>query len=57
MSNATPANRKVTMQTSALKSQKTSGKLDNLHIGDLEKGVKIRVGTLHLVSRYFQRSD
>ena len=44
------------MQTSVPKSQKTSGGLDNLHVGNWEKG-GIRAGTLHLVSRYFQRSD
>ena len=45
------------MQISALKSQKTSNGLGNLHIEDKENGEKIRVGTLHLVSRHFQRLD
>ena len=57
MSNATSTNKKVSMQTSALKSQKTSSGLDNFHVNDWEKGGKIRMDTLYLVSRYFQGSD
>lgn len=34
MSNTTPINKKVTMPTSALKSQTISGNFDNLHIND-----------------------
>ena len=45
------------MQTSALKSQKTSGGLGNLYGNDWEKGGRIRMITLYLVARHFQRSD
>ena len=45
------------MQTSALKSQKTSDSLGNFHVDDWEKRGKIGANTLHLVSRYFQESD
>ena len=44
------------MQTSIVVSQKTSSGLDNFYVDDWEKG-KIRVSTLYLVFRYFQRSD
>ncbi len=44
------------MQTSTLTSQKTSGGLGDLHVGDWEQG-RIRAGTLHLVSHYFQELD
>ena len=45
------------MQIKTLKSQKTSDGFGNLYVGDWEKGGKIRAGTLHLVSHYFQESD
>ena len=57
MSSATPVNRKIIMQTSALKSQKTSGGLSDIHLGDWKKRGRIRVGTLHLVSCHFQGLD
>ena len=55
MLSATPVSRKVTMQKSALTSQKTSGGFGNLHVGKWEKG-EIRAGTLYLVSHYFRGS-
>ncbi len=56
MLNVTPAIKKVTMQTSAQKSQKTIGGLGNLHL-DGGKNRGIRTGSLHLVSHHLQGSD
>ena len=57
MSSITPTNRKITMQISALKSQKASGSLSNVYVNDWEKRERIRIRILYLVSRHFQRSD
>ena len=58
MSNAILANKKVTMQISVTKSQKTSGGLGNLYVNDLqENGKRIKTNTLFWVSRYLQRLD
>ena len=57
MSSAIFANKKIIMQISILKSQKTSSSLGNLYVGDWEKGGKIRASALHLISRYFQGSN
>ena len=43
------------MQTNALKSQKTSGSLGDLHANDGKKGRRIGMGTLYLIFRHFQR--
>ena len=44
------------MQISVLTSQKTSGGLGNLYVGDWKER-KIRASTLYLVSHYFQGLD
>ena len=44
------------MQTNIPKSEKISGGLGNLYVGDWKEG-GIRADILHLVSCYFQRSD
>ncbi len=46
------------MQTSAQKSQKTSGGLGNLYVDDWqENGGRMGMDTLHLVFRHLQRLD
>ena len=47
MSSATLVNKKVTMQTNVLKSQKPTGNLGKLYINKWEKGGKIRANILH----------
>ena len=42
MSNTTPANKKIIMQTNALKSQKTNGGLGDFYVDDWEKGEKLQ---------------
>ncbi len=58
-SNIIPASRRVTMQTSALKKQKTSSNLGNLYVNDWENGGNKRtgMGTLYLLSFHLQGSD
>ena len=57
ISNAIPTNKKVTMQTSALKNQKTSGGFGNFHTNDREERGRIRRKTLHLVFCHFKASN
>ncbi len=45
------------MPLSVQTSQKTSGGLGDLHVNDWQENGGIRVGTLHLVSCYFQGPD
>ena len=45
------------MQTSALKSQKTSDSLGDLYVDDWEKWRRIGTSILYLVFCHFQRSD
>ena len=51
-----PINKKVTIQTSIQKSEKTSDDLGNLHVDNgQENGErKIGIGTLYLEFRHFQ---
>ncbi len=56
MSNVTPVTKRVTMLTSAQKSQKTSGDLGGLHVDDWENG-KIGTGILYSVPCYLQGPD
>lgn len=56
-SNAIPANKRVTMRTSDLKIEKTSCRLDKLHIDDCQENREARMDTLYPVSRNLQGSD
>lgn len=58
MLTTTLINKKVTMPTNALKSQKTIGGLDNFHINDWQENrIRIRINNLHLVFCDFQKTD
>ena len=58
MFNIISANKKVTIPTSFLKSQNTSGSLGDFHINDCQKNRRrIRTSTLYLVFHNFQKPD